>query len=255
MDISVIIPTKNRHELLKLTIDSVLTQKEQPSEIVIVDGSLEREIVLKNMMLCEDRGLRYYKQNYNTFKGVSGARNQAVSLSSSEYLCFLDDDDIWLEDYLTHVKIEIAKGYNLIFTGIFKKKGKQIFKYKIPPKNITQDDLLVRNPGIQGSNMTVSRTFFDQINGFDEMYFSHIFEDSDFMLRALKHPKLKYKSIPEYLIIYLSHSGKRLSMTKTPAQSKGIENFYEQYKEIMTENQKAEFIKRAQQLWQTEIIK
>ena len=255
MNISVIIPTKNRNELLKSAINSVITQKDKPIEIIIIDGSSENEIIFKNKYFIEHKGFRYIKQDFRKYKGVAGARNQAAFIASGNYLSFLDDDDIWLDDYLTYVKKEIKNGYNLIFTGIYKKKNDNIFEYKTPPINITRDDLLVRNPGIQGSNMTVEKTFFKTINGFDDFNFSHIFEDNDFMLRALNNPKLKYKSIQKYLIVYFSHGGKRLSMTKTQQQKKGIELFYKQYKIYMTEKQKDSFIKRAMQLWQTKIIK
>ncbi|MFC0878031.1 glycosyltransferase family 2 protein [Saccharicrinis sp. FJH2] len=255
MNITAIIPTKNRHELLKRAINSVIKQTESPNEIIVIDGSVNLNTVSKNKMLCDKYGFNYIKQDYNNYNGVSGARNQAVLRARNEYISFLDDDDVWLENYLDRVKREIDNGYNLIFTGIYKKKGKEIFEYKIPPKNITIDDLLVKNPGIQGSNVTVKKAFFNQIHGFDDLNFSHIFEDNDFMLRALFHPKLKYKSIPEYLIIYYSHTGNRLSMTKTPDQRIGIEHFYQRYKIYMSEVQREEFIKRAMKLWQTKIIK
>lgn len=255
MSISVIIPTKNRHELLKSAINSVVKQKDKPNEVIIIDGSSDNEMSFENRKLVENNGFKYIKQDFTKYKGVAGARNQAAYIANGNYLSFLDDDDIWLDDYLTYVKKEIKNGYNVIFTGIYKKKGDKIFEYKTPPVNITRNDLLVRNPGIQGSNITVEKTFFKIINGFDDLNFSHIFEDSDFMLRALNNPKLKYKSIQKFLVVYLSHSGKRLSMTKTQLQKKGIELFYKRYNKYMTENQKDNFIKRAMQLWQTKIIK
>lgn len=255
MNISVIIPTKNRHKLLKIAINSVLMQAVKPKEIIIIDGSLDRKIIMKNKDFVENNGFIYIKQDFRKYKGVAGARNQAAYIASGEYLSFLDDDDVWLDNYLSLVKKEIENGYNVIFTGIYKKKNEKIFEYKIPPKNITKDNLLVRNPGVQGSNMTVEKMFFKEINGFDDLNFSHIFEDSDFMLRALDSPKLKYKSIQKFLIVYLSHEGKRLSMTKTPFQEKGINLFYKKYKFYMTENQKNNFQQRAMQLWQTKIIK
>lgn len=255
MNISVIIPTKNRHKLLKSAINSVIKQKDKPYEVIVVDGSSDNETTLKNKEFTENKGFKHIKQDLKKHKGVAGARNQAASNTNGKYLSFLDDDDIWLDEYLTSVKKEIENGYNVIFTGIYKKKEDKIFEYKIPPINISKDDLLVRNPGIQGSNMTIKKTFFELINGFDDLNFSHIFEDSDIMLRALNNSELKYKSIQKFLVVYLSHTGKRLSMTKTPLQKRGIELFYKQYKIYMTEKQKDNFIKRSMQLWQTKITK
>jgi glycosyltransferase involved in cell wall biosynthesis len=64
MNISVIIPTKNRHELLKSAINSVINQKDKPYEVIIIDGSSDNQTMLSNKKISENKGFKYIKQNY-----------------------------------------------------------------------------------------------------------------------------------------------------------------------------------------------
>ncbi len=89
--VTVILPTWNRVKWLKSSLDSVLGQTFKDFELVVVDdGSTDSTSeFLKNYSgrirsIIFDRNL-----------GVSKARNEAISNSSSEWLAFLDSDDYW----------------------------------------------------------------------------------------------------------------------------------------------------------------
>ena len=76
INISVVIPTYNRCELLNRSIRSVLNQTLQPEEIIVVDnGSADdtRDMVSKSF-----RNIRYI---YHDKKGVSTARNLGIKIS------------------------------------------------------------------------------------------------------------------------------------------------------------------------------
>jgi len=94
--ISIIIPTYNRSKLLTETVDSVLNQSLSDLEVLIVDdGSTdETRSVVKQI---RDKRVRYfYKEN----KGIGSARNLGLLHCCGEYVSFLDDDDLWPENYL-----------------------------------------------------------------------------------------------------------------------------------------------------------
>ena len=100
--VSVIIPTYNREKYVVKAIDSVLRQKFEDYEIIVVDdGSTDntKEIVNK----YGDR-IRYIYQDNS---GVSAARNAGIKLAKGEWLAFLDSDDEWMPDYLL-TQIETA---------------------------------------------------------------------------------------------------------------------------------------------------
>jgi glycosyltransferase involved in cell wall biosynthesis len=93
--ISVIIPTYNCAAYLGRAIDSVMNQTCPPHEIIVVDdGSQDntRDIVQRY-------GLKvtYLYQNN---AGANEARNAGVSLSSGDWLAFLDADDEWFAQKL-----------------------------------------------------------------------------------------------------------------------------------------------------------
>ncbi len=93
---SIIIPTYNRADLLKEAIDSVLKQTYENWELIIVDdGSIDhtKEVVIS----YQDARIHYH---YQLNKERSAARNKGVDLSKGDYICFLDDDDIYDKEYL-----------------------------------------------------------------------------------------------------------------------------------------------------------
>lgn len=94
--ITVVIPLYNKAPHIKATLQSILSQTVQPSEIIVVDdGSTDNgpEIVAT----FADQGVRLIQQPN---QGESAARNTGVISSKTEYVAFLDADDHWLPEHL-----------------------------------------------------------------------------------------------------------------------------------------------------------
>ena len=90
VDISIVIPTYNRCELLKRAIKSVLYQSINVREIIIVDnGSTDNTYEMLSSLFPE---IRYI---YEKRKGVSVARNLGIKNCHSTWIAFLDSDDAW----------------------------------------------------------------------------------------------------------------------------------------------------------------
>ena len=94
--ITAILPTWNRAEWLEKSIQSVLDQTFGDFELVVVDDASTdstAEIIerysgkIRTIVFSENRG-------------VSAARNAAISTSDSEWIAFLDSDDFWHPDKL-----------------------------------------------------------------------------------------------------------------------------------------------------------
>jgi len=112
MDFSVIIPSRNRPLLLERAVLSVLQQKHASKEIIIVnDGSdmahqaqyeqlaarFSSQIILVNL----ERTPRGH--------GPSYAINRGTEIAQGEFLCFLDDDDYWIDaDHLDRAQASIS---------------------------------------------------------------------------------------------------------------------------------------------------
>lgn len=96
-EVSVIIPTHNRATMLKEAMDSVLTQDFQDYELIVVDdGSTDRTTEIIDTFYKDIKVLRQSHQ------GVSRARNTGIKAASGNLVAFLDSDDLWRPQKLSH---------------------------------------------------------------------------------------------------------------------------------------------------------
>lgn len=99
--VSVIIPSYNRFDFLCNAIESVKNQEYKNIEIVVIDdGSTEESY--KDML--QDEILKVVKLPVNQKQiygfGPGSIRNFGVEVAKGEYIAFLDDDDMWMENKL-----------------------------------------------------------------------------------------------------------------------------------------------------------
>lgn len=79
------------------TIKSVLNQTHKNFELIIVDdGSSDHTKEYIKEIFDDERIIYIYQQN----SGVSNARNCGIKLAKYDFICILDDDDIWVENKL-----------------------------------------------------------------------------------------------------------------------------------------------------------
>ena len=99
--ISVVIPLYNKEQYISRSIQSVLNQSVAVSEIIVVnDGSTDNSLaVVKDAFLHETKVRIIEQEN----KGVSAARNTGIENASSEYIAFLDADDLWLPSFINNI--------------------------------------------------------------------------------------------------------------------------------------------------------
>lgn len=101
MNMSVVIPTFSRQELLKTCLNAVLKQTSVPFEIIIIDneGSVKTEVLVKGFEpKFQDVGstIRYLKNEVNS---GAIARNIGIEYAQGDLIAFLDDDVVLAEDY------------------------------------------------------------------------------------------------------------------------------------------------------------
>lgn len=102
---TVIIPTYNRAKLLKKAIQSVIDQTISDWELVVVDdGSTDH--TNETVLGFGDERIHYVFQEK---KERSVARNTGIEKAKGKYICFLDDDDYFLENHLNQFHDFITK--------------------------------------------------------------------------------------------------------------------------------------------------
>lgn len=89
--ISVVIPTYNCERFIGQAIDSALGQTLPPDEIIVVDdGSTDKtEAVVR----AYADGVRYIKKPNSGYPSIT--RNVGIEAAASDYIAFLDADDVW----------------------------------------------------------------------------------------------------------------------------------------------------------------
>jgi len=93
--ITVVIPTYNRVTFLKDAIDSVLAQTFLDFELIVVDDGSTDDT--PKLLSSYNNKVRVITQ---TNQGPSAARNRGIEAAKSEWIAFLDSDDVWKPDKL-----------------------------------------------------------------------------------------------------------------------------------------------------------
>jgi len=221
--ISVVTPTYNRADLLDDAIESVLNQKLNDLEhIIIDDGSDDDTAEIVNQF--QDSRIKYIRHKQN--KGASSARNTGIESASGEFLSFLDSDDKWTKNHLKS-QLSVLEEKDDSYIGVYSDVGIEsdahnndlmnvIFnilqtKKENPAKEGGQkllSNLLTGKVGLSpGSSLTIRKSAINPVGLFDESFNRQ--EDIDFVIRLLKHGKIAY--CPENTV-------KLRSTSRPPAQ-------------------------------------
>ena len=105
---SLIVPVYKIEEYLPKCIDSVLAQKNQDFELLLIDdGSPDGcgKILDEYAEKCPEKIVAVHQPN----GGAGAARNHGIALSKGEYLLFVDGDDYLDENLLSDLWTEIQK--------------------------------------------------------------------------------------------------------------------------------------------------
>ncbi len=226
--ISCIIPTCDRYDLLIETLNSVINQTKKPLEIIIVNnGKLNLEEIETKSDL-----IKIY--NIIEYAGVSQALNFGASIAKGEYIAFLEDDDLWEKNYIKNISDAISPTYQIYVSRIDKLYKNKIYKYKNATNKIDLKNLLIKNPGINISNLCVNKKSFMKLSGFDPLI--SVGADKSFAIDCLLS-NLSFKVLENNQEICRFHEGYRVSKNPKKLISSQIA-FYRKYKKIMNYYQK-----------------
>ena len=115
MKLSIIVPVYNVEKTLKRCVDSILRQRLDNYELLLIDdGSPDNSGAMADEMADNDRIKVYHKAN----GGLSDARNAGLDIMRGEYVAFVDSDDyVGLDMYKTLYDRAEADKCDAVFCG------------------------------------------------------------------------------------------------------------------------------------------
>jgi GT2 family glycosyltransferase len=181
--VAVIIPTRNRHELLKQCLSQLVPEVgAHPNCSIVVsddgDSSITREVL--------DGELAIVQVIQGPRRGPSANRNCGAEHATAELLIFLDDDCIPDRNLISNYQDAAMRNPGIgVFEGRISATGEAGSFADAIPANETGGYLW-------SCNFAIRRELFVKIHGFDERYPFAAMEDVDFHLRVKKHSEVLF---------------------------------------------------------------
>ena len=173
--ISVVVATYRRKNSLILAIESIQKQTYPSFEIVLVDDNADIawNKIVKEIASRFD-SIIYIQNKIN--RGSAITRNIGVAAASGEYITFLDDDDVYLPEKISH-QISAMKltgsDYSVTDLMLYNKNNKLIETRKregIKSENIKELMEYHLKYHITGTDTFMfKKTYLDKIGGFPEI--------------------------------------------------------------------------------------
>ena len=194
--VDVIIPAYNPGAYLRDAIESVLSQTYKNFELFVVDDCSTENIESITKFYPSIKLLRTEKNS-----GPSAARNLGIKSGESEFVSFLDSDDIMhkqkLEKSIKALEKDASIGMTCGNYRIVYNREVLLKPFYRKPVNIDHK-LLMRQNFVASGSTTVRRSVLEDIGLFDESFW--ISEDYDLWIRISEKYKIKY--IHEILYYY-----------------------------------------------------
>jgi glycosyltransferase involved in cell wall biosynthesis len=216
--VSVVIPTRNRVELLRTTLASVLSQTEPAVEVIVVDDeSSDQTAPFLAAAAAADGRVRAVP---GRARGAGGARGTGLELARAPWVAFIDDDDLWHPDALA-LLLAAARGDELAVAGhaarfssadpavSWSAIAAEPDRYDLcvwppvtVPDRVTLGDLLLANR-FPIHTVLAAREAVLQAGGFDPRW--HAAEDYDLWLRLARSGPISV--IPQTVAYIRQHGG------------------------------------------------
>jgi glycosyltransferase involved in cell wall biosynthesis len=185
-EVSVVIPTRNRWELLsRHALPSALEQVDVELEVIVVDEA-SSDGTARGLAGVSDERLRVVRNGVPL--RLPGARNEGARHARGAWLAFLDDDDLWAPTKLRcQLDAALRDGSDWVYarTIVVDESVRPLEDDPFPEPERLRQELDRGNwvPG-GGSNVLVSARAFAATGGFDPTL--RFFEDWDLWLRLLE---------------------------------------------------------------------
>jgi GT2 family glycosyltransferase len=199
LDVSVIIPTRNRPDTLLRALSSVTSQTAALTcECIVVDDGDEAHSA--PVRAAAETGNAVYLSTGGN-RGGSYARNLGIDKAQGTLVAFLDDDDVWDREKLAVQSVHMAdSSIAMSYTGaaVVNRKGQCRYTFRIP-EDVDQYRAIMRKNFVGStSTVMVRRNALLEIGGFDVAL--PALQDYDLSIRLLRRYRTGW--LPQALTVY-----------------------------------------------------
>jgi len=230
--VDVIVPTRDRPELLRETIDAILSQEYAGRvRVLVVFDQSEPD---QNLIRADAMRAVEVVTNQRT-PGLAGGRNTGLLASDADLVAFCDDDDVWLPGKLAR-QVELIESdptSSIVACSIrIAYDGTEVDRV-LPTTTIRLTDLLRdRLTELHPSTFVMRRT--DVVDGFglvDEAVPGSFGEDYEFLLRAARTGPVRTVSAVGVMVRWHKKS---YFTSRWETMAQGLTWLLEQYPEFAT---------------------
>jgi glycosyltransferase involved in cell wall biosynthesis len=200
--VSVVIPTLKRPELLERAVRSVLAQTFVDFEVIVIIDGPDNQTDPSSVQLLDGR---ISVTSLSTNVGLAEARNVGIRWAQGRWIALLDDDDEWLPEKLqcqVEKARELGGEYVFVPCKFIEKTAdfERVMPEQLPsgPENFS-DYIYCRQGYLQPSMFFMSRSLALEVPF--KRGLRHV-EDSDWLLRATRHPAIQVGAVDQALSIY-----------------------------------------------------
>ena len=200
--VSIVLPTRNRADLLRESVESVRSQSHKNWELIIVDdASTDETTQVIDELVESDERIKYVRNPVN--EKVAGSLNNGFALAKGDFLTWTSDDNLYRPGALD-VMVKMISDADLVYADmtLIDAVGLTIGHQKARPPA----QLMLRN--VIGSCFLYNRKILDRVGAYDKQW--ALVEDWDYWIRAAKF-KMRMKPIPDDLYECRMHDSSELS--------------------------------------------
>lgn len=205
--ISVILPVYNGEKFLKECIESVLNQTHKSFELIIVnDGSEDAsEEIVKSF---NSERIKYFSKSN---EGVAATRNFGLRKAKGDIISFIDQDDMWNEQYLSEVVKGMKKSDFIYVNGkylINNNISHNIYTDEQSELNKTHNNLerlIEQNFIVSPTQVSIKKDVIQKIGMFDHTLDGSGADDWDYWIRVFSLSNIRILFIERPMIVYRFH--------------------------------------------------
>jgi teichuronic acid biosynthesis glycosyltransferase TuaG len=184
--ISVVIPTYNQARFLEAALGSVVAQTETDWEAIVVNNFSEDDTAAVADGFADPRIRRVDFRNNGV---IAASRNRGIQLARSEWVAFLDSDDLWLPEKLARCLALTDRATDLVsHPEIIVRGGDKLGTTEVVTSERRVDYLMLLYRGncLSPTATIVRKSVLEAVGGFSEDPALATAEDYDLWLRLAR---------------------------------------------------------------------